>query len=121
MPRLQKLRRKPISFNTTLRNPERIPEFISVLLPYEGKVADKETILKIFADAIRFKLYEPTNITLGSYRAYHNGKFEFYADDTDEGAPERVKRYFECWKNTSKEDILSGAAIEQEKILYYGS
>lgn len=118
MPRLQKLRRKPISFNTTLRNPERIPEFLSVLLPYEGEIADKETILKIFADAIRFKLYEPTNITLGTYKAYHNGKFEFYADDIDEGAPERVKRYFECWKNTSKEDILSGAAIEQEKILY---
>lgn len=118
MPRLQKLRRKPISFHTTLRNPERIPEFLSILHPYEGEIADKETILKIFADAVRFKLVEPTNSTLGTYRAYHKGKFEFYANDIDEGASERVINYFECWKNTSKEDILSGAAIEQEKILY---
>ena len=73
MPRLQKLRRKPISFNTTLRNPERIPEFLSILLPYEGKIANKETILKIFAVAIRFKLIEPTKGTLGTYRVYHKG------------------------------------------------
>ena len=88
------------------------------MLPYEGKIANKETILKIFADAIRFKLIEPTKGTLGTYRVYHKGKFEFNADDKGEGASDRVTEYFECWKNTSKEDILSGKSVEQEKILY---
>lgn len=29
-------RRKPISFDTTIRNPERIPQFISILSKFEN-------------------------------------------------------------------------------------
>lgn len=118
MARLQNNRRKPLSFNTTMRNPERIPQFISILQPYEGEIANNEVILKILSDVIRFKLYVPTKLTLGTYINHHKGKFEFWAEDSSAAAPERVNKYFEMWKNSTLDEILQGKVVEQKYILY---
>ncbi len=41
---------KPMAFDTAVRNPERIRGFIQILLPYEGRVLDENTILNILLD-----------------------------------------------------------------------
>ena len=50
-------KKKPLSFNTTLRNPERIAGFLSVLNKYENKVLTNELIEKICCDVLIKKLY----------------------------------------------------------------
>ena len=45
--RKRKLERKPLSFSTTMRNPERIASFIENLKEFEGKILTKEVIMKI--------------------------------------------------------------------------
>lgn len=50
---------KPLSFSTTIRNPERIPSFLECILPYEGKVLTSEIIHSIVKDIIRAKEYTP--------------------------------------------------------------
>lgn len=53
---------KPLSFTTTLRNPERMPAFLKCLLPYEGKILTKNIIHDVVKDVIRTKIYKPTGI-----------------------------------------------------------
>lgn len=50
---------KPLLFTTTLRNPSRIKDFLSVLYPYNGKVLTKEVINKVVLDLVSKKLYVP--------------------------------------------------------------
>ena len=95
MSRLQQLQRKPISFDTTIRNPERIPYFLSVLKAYEGKVLTYELALEIEAQMIIQKIYEPTAQTLGNYTKEYNKKFKFRAMDQSLEAENRVSDYFE--------------------------
>lgn len=49
--------RKPLSFSTTMRNPERIVSFISCLIPYENQILTSELIHKIIKNVIRKRLY----------------------------------------------------------------
>lgn len=94
-------RRKPISFDTTLRNPYRIPDFIKIFKQYEGQVLSNELILQIEAELIKEKKYEPTRRTLGTYRRTFNGRHvrNFVAEDQSEGAEQRVISLFEEWEN----------------------
>lgn len=50
---------KPLSFSTTIRNPERIPNFLRCILPYEGKVLSSEIIHEVVKSVIREKEYKP--------------------------------------------------------------
>ena len=79
-------RRKPITFDTTLRNPGRIPQFISVLSEFEGKVIDDKLALELEGEIIRQKIFEPTKATLGTYMKEYNKKFHFVAADQSEEA-----------------------------------
>lgn len=90
-------RRKPISFDTTLRNPIRIPSFISILSNFEGKVIDDNIALEIEAEIIRQKVFEPTKSTLGNYMETYNGKFNFTADDKSVDAKNKVVKYYNEW------------------------
>lgn len=94
------LRRKPISFNTTLRNPIRIPQFISILKKFEGKVLDDELSLELEGEIIRQKVFEPTRATLGTYIKQYNGKFHFVADDLSKDAPNKVNNIYEKWEKS---------------------
>lgn len=104
--------RKPIAFDTTLRNPYRIPEFISIFKKYEGETLTSENILKIEAEIIRQKIFEPTQSTLGSYKREYNGKFNFEADDKKRGASGRVTEYYNEWKENGP------GSIDLNKIIY---
>lgn len=54
---------KPLSFSTTIRNPERIPSFLKCILPYEGKTLTSEIIHEIVKNIIRAKEYTPFYVT----------------------------------------------------------
>lgn len=53
---------KPLSFTTTMRNPERIPAFLRCLAKYEGQILTSDIIWKVAKDVIREKLYCPYGI-----------------------------------------------------------
>lgn len=49
--------RKPLSFSTTMRNPERIAGFLKCILPYEGQVLNNDVIHEVAVNLITNKLY----------------------------------------------------------------
>ena len=106
------VRRKPIAFDTTLRNPERIAGFISVLEKFDDVILSDEVALEIEAEIIRQKLFEPTKSTFGVYRKQYTKKFKFEADDQSESAPEKVKQYYQEWVNS-----LPGS-MDLDKVIY---
>ncbi|WP_104722765.1 AlwI family type II restriction endonuclease [Helicobacter mesocricetorum] len=50
---------KILSFSTTMRNPQRIADFLKVLLPYEERILTHEIIMEIIANWIQNKFYIP--------------------------------------------------------------
>lgn len=54
---------KPLSFSTTLRNPERVPNFLKCILPFEGMRLTSSVIHEIVKNLIREKEYTPMFIT----------------------------------------------------------
>ncbi|SHM90203.1 AlwI family type II restriction endonuclease [Ruminococcus flavefaciens] len=104
--------RKPIAFDTTLRNPYRIPDFISIFKQYEGKILTSELIIKIEAELIRQKKFEPTKNTLGTYKREYKGKFYFEADDQSDDAAERVAKYYKEWVEGEP------GSVSIDKIIY---
>lgn len=52
------------SFNTTVRNPERMQNFLRTLKEFEGRVFDEECQKDFFALQIKKRLYKPTPRTL---------------------------------------------------------
>ena len=71
---MAKAKRKPLSFNTTLRNPDRIAGFLSVLCNYEGKILTNEIIKDICCDVLIEKLYKPNAVKSNPdwYRIYES-------------------------------------------------
>lgn len=105
-------RRKPISFDTTLRNPTRIPQFISILKKFEGRILDSEVALTLEAEIIRMKIFEPTKSTLGKYTQKYTGKFKFEAEDQSNYAEEKVTRYYNEWEKSE------AGSQDVDKIIY---
>lgn len=52
------------SFNTTVRNPERIFNFLKVLSEFAGKIFDDQTQSDFFRRCVQKRLYKPTGRTL---------------------------------------------------------
>ena len=105
-------RRKPISFDTTLRNPGRIPQFISILSKFEGKVIDDQVALELEGEIIRQKIFEPTQGTLGTYKKEYNAKFPFAAADQSPDAKAKVTKYYNEWAEGS------AGEVPLDKIIY---
>ena len=105
-------RRKPISFDTTLRNPGRIPQFISVLSEFEGQVIDDKVALELEGEIIRQKIFEPTKATLGTYMKEYNKKFPFVAADQSKEAAAKVEEIYDQWENGAP------GSVPLEKIIY---
>lgn len=57
--RIRKAESKPLSFSTTMRNPNRIVNFLNCILPYENQILTHEVIMKVIHNAIKEKLYTP--------------------------------------------------------------
>lgn len=105
-------RRKPISFDTTLRNPGRIPQFISVLSEFEGQVIDDKVAIELEGEIIRQKIFEPTKATLGTYMKEYNKKFPFVAADQSKEAAAKVEEIYDQWENGAP------GSVPLEKIIY---
>ncbi len=54
---------KPLSFSTTMRNPNRIASFLNQILPFENHILTNEVIMKIVHNIIQNKLYKPYYIS----------------------------------------------------------
>lgn len=108
----RKRRRKPISFDTTLRNPSRIPQFISILSEFEGRIIDDKVALELEGEIIRQKIFEPTKATLGTYMKEYNKKFPFVAADQSKGASTKVEEIYDQWENGAP------GSVPLEKIIY---
>ncbi|WP_367293332.1 AlwI family type II restriction endonuclease [Liquorilactobacillus satsumensis] len=104
-------RRKPISFDTTLRNPSRIPQFISILSKFEGKVIDDKTALELEGEIIRWKIFEPTKNTLGKYMRSYSNKFLFSAEDQSSEANKKVETYYKEWLKGNPGEIKTNKII----------
>jgi len=63
--------RKPWSISTTVRNPERLRNFLRVLKKLEGQNFTKENQIKYQILLIKERLYKPTNIPQ-KYRKYYD-------------------------------------------------
>lgn len=48
---------KPLLFSTTVRNPERIKDYVKIISNYQGKILNNDIIMKIISDIIKYKLY----------------------------------------------------------------
>ena len=53
---------KPLSFSTTMRNPNRIADFLKCLIPFEGMLLTKDVIGNVVRKVIREKIYRPNYI-----------------------------------------------------------
>lgn len=57
--RNRKAEYKILSFSTTMRNPERIANFLKALLPFERRILTHEIIMQIIVSLIKNKIYIP--------------------------------------------------------------
>lgn len=76
---MRKEEHKLLSFSTTIRNPERISEFVNCIKEFEGQILTNALIMQIVKKVIRNKLYRPTCITKDSILKdiYNNQELSF--------------------------------------------
>ena len=81
---MAKSKQKPLSFSTTMRNPERIAEFLNCVLPYEKQILTNEVIMKIIGNIIKFKLYK-TNYENAVYKEqFKDDEYQFTEEQIQE-------------------------------------
>lgn len=81
---MRKNENKPLSFSTTMRNPERIVKFLTCIKDFEGQILTSTVIMEIVKRVIKEKLYKPTIISKNS-----NLK-NIYSDENDKFSDEQV-------------------------------
>ena len=82
MPKTRKAERKPLSFSTTMRNPDRIAGFLDCLLPYENMILTSDVIDKIIKKVLANKLYKTMyQIRNPRYKEIYYDEDKNYTDD----------------------------------------
>lgn len=86
MSRTRKLERKPLSFSTTMRNPERIAEFVESLAEFEGKILTNKLIKEIIIKWIINKLIRSDSVfKIKKYlKDIYNDKGKFFSKNQAE-------------------------------------
>lgn len=64
---------KPLLFTTTIRSPERLKDFLSILNEYDGKILTNAVIDKIAKILIQKGLYKPTKVSSDVKDKWKNG------------------------------------------------
>ena len=64
------------SISTTVRNPERIPDFCRAFEQVEGRVWDKKTQVEFMYELIRHRFYEPSNMTEAQQENFDNPEYQ---------------------------------------------
>lgn len=76
---MAKAQYKPLLFTTTLRNPERMKNFIKIISVYDGQILTNELIDRVVFDLISNKLYVPMYVgrtpRLKAQMAYEDSPF----------------------------------------------
>ena len=77
---------KPLSFSTTMRNPNRIASFLNQILPFENHILTNEIIMKVVHNNIQNKLYKPNYIKHNHALndIYENEDLQFSDDQVEE-------------------------------------
>lgn len=73
---------KPLLFTTTMRNPERLKDFLTVLREYDGKILTDEIIDKVSKTLIQKGLYQPMKISQAVKDKWKN-EIELSKTETD--------------------------------------
>ena len=79
--------RKPLSFSTTMRNPERIAGFLNCILPFEGQVLTNDIIHEVAIKLIMDKLYytEKYEMKVPEYKnIYKNSDLSFTREQVED-------------------------------------
>lgn len=114
MPNIQA---KPLSFSTTIRNPERIPNFLNCILPFEGKLLTSQVIHEVVKSLIRAKEYTPfyvrkqpklKSILLNGEKTYNDTELELIIEKSPQNHKEAGFKYgwdsrFDTWYKMIKE------------------
>jgi len=72
--------KKPWSISTTVRNPERLRDFLRILRKLEGQPFDKDNQVKYQVLLIQERLYKPLNIPLKFRKYYEESRTEIPYD-----------------------------------------
>lgn len=76
---------KPLSFSTTIRNPDRIIDFLNCILEYEGKILTNQLIYEIVKNILRKKVYKPQYINSNiELKNIYNSEEIFTEEQLDE-------------------------------------
>lgn len=116
--------RKPLSFSTTMRNPERIAKFLSCVLPYENQILTHDIIVEIIKLVLNKKLYKPTIIdkTEEFKRIYDDETLEFSNKQLEyimEQCPQKHKEFGFEWGWESRFDTWFRLPKEFGFIYYW--
>jgi hypothetical protein len=78
------MRRLPWSISTTVRNPERLQQFLRVLAEFEGRTFDTDVQKDFQIRLIQEKLYEPTSVPSELIQRYMNPMHTLSFDEARE-------------------------------------
>lgn len=79
---MRKDEHKPLSFSTTMRNPERIVYFINCIREFENEILSSEVIYKIIKKITKYKLYKPQIINeIIELKNIYNSETEIFSDE----------------------------------------
>ena len=79
---MRKTERKPLSFSTTMRNPDRIAGFIECLLPFENQTLTSDVIRKIICRVLNKKLYSTVyQVGIPEYKRILNSDDDVYTEE----------------------------------------
>lgn len=91
---MRKREYKILSFSTTMRNPQRIAEFLKALLAFENRILTHEIIMQVVAYLIENKIYIPN---------YANKEFKNIVDSDENFNPQQVQEIIENSPQNHKE------------------
>lgn len=87
MTKERKSERKPLSFSTTMRNPDRIAGFLNCILPFEGQVLTNDVIHEVVVKLISGKLYytQKYEMKIPEYKnIYNNPDLSFTKEQVED-------------------------------------
>ena len=131
---MAKEKNKPLSFSTTMRNPNRIAAFLKCLLPFEGMTLTNDLIDEIVKKVIREKLYRPYYVGKVAELSEVYASDDEYFDDTqieqivlnsqqqhkeagfDKGWPSRFDTWYKLPMEFGFVNYAIGSKIEISKV-----
>lgn len=82
MPRRREAEYKPLLFTTTMRNPERLKDFLSILYQYDGEILTNDIIDKVAKELIKEGFYQPMKVST-SIKSKWKNELELSDDETE--------------------------------------